>query len=137
MVKYTLKVQAHVSQAIKEGIKSMANKTGKTYYERNKKEADKKSNRKDYQQPRKVDFVEIENRPGYRPMGGGVAPGGGGAALYIASKFGVFDRKVSATRPPDQIGTNPKTKVYKDKTAPKKKKKIGKLRKLFGSKPAY
>ena len=58
----------------------MANKTGKTYYERNKKEADKKSNRKDYQQPRKVDFVEIENRPGYRPMGGGVAPGGGGAA---------------------------------------------------------
>ena len=113
----------------------MANKKGKTYYERNKKEADKKSNRKDYQQPRKVDFVEVKNRPGYMPGPAGVAPGGG-AAAYIASKFGMFDRKVSATRPPDQVGTNPKTKVYKDKYAPEKKK-TGKLRKLFGSKPAY
>ena len=105
----------------------------KTYYQ-NKKEADKKAKKKNYQNPRKTDYVEIENRPGYRPAGGGVAPGGGGAVLYIASKFGVFDKKVSATRPPDQVGLNPKTKTYK--TGSKKEKKAGKLKKLFGVKPA-
>lgn len=107
--------------------------SSKVYY-RNKKEADKKSNKMDYQQPRKTDYVEIKNRPGYKPTG---VPGGGGAALYVASKFGMFDKKVSATRPPDQIGLNPKTKVYKDKSEPKKKKKTSTLKKLFGSKPAY
>ena len=84
----------------------------KAYYQ-NKKEADKKTRKKNYQEPRKTDYVKVENRPGYRPVGGGVAPGGGGVALYIASKFGAFDKKVSATRPPDQVGLNPKTKTYK------------------------
>lgn len=102
----------------------------KTYYN-NKKEADKKARATNYQKPRKTDYVEIENRPGYRPTGG---PGGGGAALYIASKFGVFDKKVSATRPPDQIGINPKTKTYK--SGSKKEKKAGTFKKLFGIKPA-
>jgi len=102
----------------------------KAYYQ-NKKEADKKASKTNYQRPRKTDYVEIENRPGYRPTG---VPGGGGAALWIASKFGAFDKKVSATRPPDQVGINPKTKTYK--TGSKKEKKAGKLKKLFGAKPA-
>ena len=102
----------------------------KAYYQ-NKKKADKKASKTNYQRPRKTDYVEIENRPGYRPTG---VPGGGGAALWIASKFGVFDKKVSATRPPDQVGINPKTKTYK--TGSKKEKKAGKLKKLFGAKPA-
>ena len=81
----------------------------KAYYQ-SKEEADKQAKKKNYQEPRKTDHVKIENRPGYRPTG---VPGGGGVALYIASKFGAFDKKVSATRPPDQVGLNPKTKTYK------------------------
>ena len=108
---------------------------GKTYYHKlsknEKKEADRKARATDYQNPRKTDYVEVENRPGYRPTG---IPGGGGAALYIASKFGVFDKKVRATRPPDQIGINPKTKTYK--SGSKKEKKAGKFKKLLGIKPA-
>ena len=108
---------------------------GKTYYHKlsknEKKEADRKARATDYQNPRKTDYVEVENSPGYRPTG---IPGGGGAALYIASKFGVFDKKVSATRPPDQIGINPKTKTYK--SGSKKEKKAGKFKKLLGIKPA-
>ena len=108
---------------------------GKTYYHKlsknEKKEADRKARATDYQNPRKTDYVEVENRPGYRPTG---IPGGGGAALYIASKFGVFDKKVSATRPPDQIGINPKTKTYK--SGSKKEKKAGKFKMFLGIKPA-
>ena len=110
---------------------------GKTYYHKydksNKKEADKKAKATNYQNPRKTDYVEIKNRPGYMPGPVGVAPGGGVAA-YIASKFGVFDKKVRATRPPDQVGINPKTKTYK--SGSKKEKKAGTLKKLIGIKPA-